>query len=146
MFRASSGQLSLVSFVLAEQARAPRRLFRPGRLPIAGISIAFPIRSTGPRLALRDGRRRARARVCTLAPVLPGWAVKHQRHIAGIVTVLASVGLVLRVASPVVVLFLLAPLPILKDHTMSGFEHVTRLQEWALTPIVVGEGPFPRGQ
>lgn len=72
--------------------------------------------------------------------------MKHQRHIPGIVTVLASVGLVLRVASPIVVLFAFAPLPIFQDHPVGGFEYVAGLQEWALTPIVVGEGSFPRGE
>lgn len=72
--------------------------------------------------------------------------MKHQRDVPGIVAVLASVGIVFRVASPVVVLFLLATLAIFQDHPVSGFEHVAGLQVWALTPIVVGEGSFPRGQ
>lgn len=72
--------------------------------------------------------------------------MKHQRDVPGIVAVLASVGLVLRVAASVVVLFLLAPLAIFQDHPVSGFEHVAGLQEGALTPIVVDHCPVICGK
>ena len=72
--------------------------------------------------------------------------MQHQRDVPGIVAVLASVGLVFRVASPVVVLFLLATLAIFEDRPMSGFEHVAGLQEWPVLPVVVDHCPVICGK
>ena len=71
--------------------------------------------------------------------------MQHQGDISRVVTVSASVRLVLGVASPIVVLFLFATLPIFEDHAMGGFQDVAGLQEGALTPIVIGYGPIIGG-
>lgn len=108
--------------------------------------VSCPIGCAWPRLPLAYRSCGTKAGISSRPPIIPRRAIEHQRNISTIFAVETSRCAIFGFFTAVVSLLFCPFLLVFQDHAVSRFQDVTWLQEWALTPIVIGEGTFPSGQ